>query len=365
MDGVDAVLLEIVEGNCRTLGGLTHPYSEHLRANLNRAIAPDARLSLHEIATMDIEVGERFAEAAALLLEQLGAQRSAIIAVGSHGQTLRHAPRAAFPYSIQIGSPAVIAARLGVTTVADFRSLDIAYGGEGAPLVPAFHEWLLRTPTENRVIANIGGIANISLLPSHDRLPIQGYDTGPGNCLLDSWCARHRGMPYDAFGDWAASGSVNTALLTALLQNPYYAAAAPKSTGREVFNLVYLDQMLAHSAFSDVAPADVQATLAELTVETLAREIERHGRHWAAQFLVCGGGAHNRHLMNRLAARLSPVVVAPTSTLGVDPDLVEACAFGWLAYMRLGDRPVRMTTGAGTREVRLGGVFLPTSQTRT
>lgn len=360
MDGVDAVLVRIADGRCQTLGGLTHGYPPHLHARLHESIAPDARLSLHELASLDIEVGAWFAAAASLLLKRCGFDADAIIAIGSHGQTLRHAPHAAWPYSVQIGSPAVIAARLGITTVADFRSMDIAYGGEGAPLVPAFHEWLLRTPKQNRVIANIGGIANLSLLPASSDEHIQGYDTGPGNCLMDSWSARQRGLPYDANGDWAASGAVDRQLLEALLEDSYYAVTPPKSTGREVFNLAYLDAVLCRSDFASLAPCDVQATLAELTIETLAREVERRGQGWAASLLVCGGGAHNAHVMRGLASRLAPLTVSSTAAVGVDPDMVEACAFAWLAYMRLRHHPVRVTTGAAGKAVNLGGVYLPT-----
>lgn len=360
MDGVDVVLVEIGDGEFKTLGGLTHAYPAPLNATLHSAIAPDARLSLHEIATLDVEVGERFAEAASVLLTTLGVSSNAVSAVGSHGQTLRHAPRAARPYSIQIGSPSVISARLGLTTVADFRSMDIAYGGEGAPLVPAFHEWLLRDRDENRVIANIGGIANISLLPCHASEPIAGYDTGPGNCLMDAWCRRHHGLAYDADGQWAASGTVDSALLAKLLDDPYYTAAPPKSTGREVFNLAYLDAALSQGRFADLAPADVQASLAELTVESLAREVSRRGLNWSTRLFVCGGGAHNAHLLRRLATRLAPMAVTPTSALGLDPDLIEASAFAWLAHMRLQGQSIRMTTGPVAREVHLGAVYSPT-----
>ena len=360
MDGVDAVLVDIGDGRFQTVGGLTHSYPQHLNAALHSAIAPDARLSLHEIATLDVEIGECFAEAANTLLTILDVPPATVTAVGSHGQTLRHAPRAARPYSIQIGSPSIISARLGLTTVADFRSMDIAYGGEGAPLVPAFHEWLLRDHGENRVIANIGGIANISLLPSHKSEPIAGYDTGPGNCLMDAWCKRHRGVAYDADGQWAASGNVAPALLAMLLDDHYYAAAPPKSTGREVFNLSYLDSALTHGRFADLAPADIQATLAQLTVESLVREVERSGQNWSAKLFVCGGGARNAHLMRRLATRLAPIVLAPTSDLGLDPDLVEASAFAWLAHMRLRNQAIRMTTGRAARQVHLGAVYSPT-----
>lgn len=364
MDGVDAVLIEITENACRTLGGLTHPYPRRLHDLLHTAIVPDARLSLHEIASLDVEVGAWFADAAALLLERLDIQATTVLAVGSHGQTLRHAPRATSPYSLQIGSPSVIAARLGITTVADFRSLDIAYGGEGAPLVPAFHEWLLRVDDENRVIANIGGIANISVLPADRAAPLMGYDTGPGNCLMDSWSARHCGTPYDANGDWAATGQVSEALLEALLEDMYYATPPPKSTGREVFNLAYLEPILMRSPFVALASADVQATLAELTVESLAREVQRHGQGWVTKLFVCGGGARNTYLMQRLARRLAPLSVASTRVIGVDPDMVEACAFAWLAHMRLQAQPVSMTTGTVSRKVTLGAIYAPTHQER-
>ncbi len=360
MDGVDAVLVEISGARCRTLGGLTHPYPEQLRMRLHVAITPDTRLSLHDIASLDIEVGEWFALTAAMLLEHCQTRSDQVLAVGSHGQTLRHAPRAEYPYSIQIGSPAVIAARLGITTVGDFRSMDIAYGGEGAPLVPAFHQWLLRHRQENRIVANIGGISNISLLPALTNTAIQGYDTGPGNCLLDSWCARHCDTPYDEDGRWAASGTLHRTLLEALLQNPYFVAPPPKSTGREVFNLAYLDAFLAQPDFASVSPADVQATLAALTIETLAREVERMGNGWAGRLLVCGGGAHNSHLMQGLSQRLVPMAVSSTSLVGVDPDLVEACAFAWLAFMRLQRRPVQVTTSGEARAVTLGAVYAAT-----
>ena len=360
MDGVDAVLVEIGAASFRTVGGLTHPYPQHLKTRLHSAIAPDARLSLHEIASLNVEVGECFAQAGDLLLTTLKVAPAAVVAVGSHGQTLRHAPQAAQPYSIQIGSPAVIAARLGLTTVADFRSMDIAYGGEGAPLVPAFHEWLLRKHGENRVIANIGGIANISLLPAQDSEPIVGYDTGPGNCLMDAWSKRHRGLDYDPNGQWAASGKVSRALLALLLDNDYYTAAPPKSTGREVFNLAYLDAELARGSFANLAPADIQATLGELTVETLAREVQRSGQNRSMKLFICGGGARNGHLMHGLATRLAPVEVAFTSALGLNPDLVEASAFAWLAHMRLRNQPIRLTTSRAARQVHLGAVYHPT-----
>lgn len=361
MDGVDAVLISIAEGRCQTIGSLTYSYPASLHERLHAAIAPNALLSLHDIASLNIEVGETFASAAARVLEKCSVERRHVVAVGSHGQTLRHAPRAQWPYSVQIGSAAVIAARLGIVTVADFRSLDIAYGGEGAPLVPAFHQWLLQDSADNLVVANIGGIANLSLLPASSEAVMRGYDTGPGNCLMDSWSARQRNLSYDDNGQWAASGTPDSALLEALLNDPYYAMSPPKSTGREVFNLAYLDRVLATSPhFARLTAGDVQATLAQLTIESLAREVEKLGAGWATRLLVCGGGSHNSHLMQGLAHRLAPVTVVSTASAGVDPDMVEACAFAWLAYMRMQERAVRVTTGGAGHAVILGGVYVPT-----
>lgn len=361
MDGIDAVLVTLGERRLQTEAALTRPYSSALKRRLHAVILPDARLSLHELASLDIEVGAEFATAARDVLDAAGCTATDLVAIGSHGQTLRHAPHAELPYSLQIGSAATIAARVGALTVADFRAMDIAYGGEGAPLVPAFHEWAMRSADENRAIANIGGIANISLLPAAAATPLSGYDTGPGNCLMDVWCARERGVPFDADGAWGATGTCVPALLEAMLNDAYYSAPPPKSTGREIFNLAWLTSILKQPAFARLAAADVQATLAELTVETLAREIERHGPDWAARLYVCGGGVHNRYLMARLATRLAPLPVRSTVELGIDSDMVEASAFAWLAYMRLAGRPVRMTTGAGARAITLGAIYSPTA----
>lgn len=359
MDGIDAVMVRIGERGVSTEAGLTHPYPADLRRRLHEHILPDARLSLHDIASLDIEVGEAFAAAAHAVMSAGQRQAAAITAIGSHGQTLRHAPHAMRPYSLQIGSAATIAARTGVVTVADFRAMDIAYGGEGAPLVPAFHAWAMRSPDGDRVIANIGGIANISRLPAAQSAALDGYDTGPGNCLMDVWCSRHRHQSFDADGAWAASGTVVPALLERLLDDDYFRAAPPKSTGREVYNAAWLDRVLADGRFEALPAADVQATLAALTVETLAREVGR--QRSATELLICGGGVHNRHLMASLAARLAPLPVRSTAALGIDPDMVEASAFAWLAAMRLAGRPVQMTTGATGRAVLLGAVYAPTA----
>lgn len=360
MDGVDAVAVELGPDRLHTVAALTHAYAPALRRRLHEVIAPDARLTLHELASLDIAVGRAFAAAATAVLQNAGRTADEVIAIGSHGQTLRHGPHEALPYTVQIGDPATITAGLGAITVADFRSLDIAYGGEGAPLVPPFHAWALRSATENRVIANVGGIANLTLLSAGSAAPGDGFDSGPGNCLMDEWSMQERGLPYDDEGAWAARGSVSQALLTQLLAEPYYAAPPPKSTGREVFNLAYLRRHLRPG--DELAAVDVQATLAELTVETLAREIERSAAAWASgvtALYVCGGGARNRHLMTRLAQRLAPLGVHSTSDLGLDPCMIEATAFAWLAAMRVSGQPVTLTTGARVPALLLGGVYRP------
>lgn len=360
MDGVDAVLVELGARRIRTLAALTHPYSPGLARRLHAAIAPEARLSLDEFATLDGEVGLAFAAAAVACIEQGGVAHGAVHAIGSHGQTLRHAPHGRVPYTLQIGNPAIIAATVGVPTVAHFRGLDVAYGGEGAPLVPPFHAWALGNDDANRVVVNIGGIANLSILPAGALTPSAGFDTGPGNCLMDAWSCHVRRLPYDADGAWAASAAADPALLSRLLDDPYFKARPPKSTGREVFNLAWLEPHLAETQAAALDPAVVQATLCELTVETLAGELERLPDGWARGIYVCGGGAHNAHLMARLRARLEAVPVVPTSVLGLDPDMVEASAFAWLAAERMAGRAVPLTTGASRAGLLLGAVYLPT-----
>jgi anhydro-N-acetylmuramic acid kinase len=361
MDGVDAVLVGLEGARMRHLGALTHPYPPALRATLQQTILPQAQLDLPTFSRLHVEVGVCFAEAVDALLTHTGTSPSQIAAIGSHGQTVYHAPVGDHPYTLQIGNPATIAARCGTVTVADFRAMDVAYGGEGAPLVPGFHAWVLSHASENRVILNIGGIANLSLLPAGGSLPQFGYDTGPGNCLMDAWCARHRNAPYDVDGAWAATGTPHEALLRELLKAPYYSAPPPKSTGRETFNLAYLGHVLKAPEFAGLNPVDVQATLLHLSVETIAREIHRAGPEWtAAGVFVCGGGARNGQLMSALATRLAPTPVATTAALGLDPDMVEASAFAWLAWMRLSGRPVPLTTGHGQRALLLGCVYEPT-----
>ncbi|MDH3533179.1 MAG: anhydro-N-acetylmuramic acid kinase, partial [Gammaproteobacteria bacterium] len=260
MDGIDAALVEFGDASVKILQTRAHDYPATLRQELSAAIQNPERCTLDDVGSLDRAVGECFRDAAIALLADAGIAPTAVTAIGSHGQTLRHQPQAARPFSLQIGDPAVIATGTGITTVADFRRADIALGGEGAPLAPAFHEWLFGNVAAPRAVLNIGGIANITVL-SAEGATTTGFDTGPGNTLLDAWTRKHRDTPFDTDGGWAASGVVSEDLLTRLLADAYFAAAPPKSTGFEYFNLDWLGQALADA----IDPVDVQATLCALT----------------------------------------------------------------------------------------------------
>jgi anhydro-N-acetylmuramic acid kinase len=352
MDGVDAVLVEFADRECHIVAAATTPYPRQLHERLRRLVeVPHA--SLRELGTVDHVVGEFFATCAVELMQRAAVDSANVRAIGHHGQTIFHAPDGDAPFSMQIGDANVVAAKTGVCTVADFRRLDMALGGQGAPLVPAFHAWCFSDAAEARAIVNIGGIANITTLtPAH--API-GFDTGPGNTLLDLWIRRHRSVEYDRDGAWAASGTVNEALLATLLTEPYLAAPAPKSTGRELFNMEWLDARLAGS--KPAAPADVQATLAELTARTIMTSI-RSALPDCRRLVICGGGAHNADLMARLR-RVSGWTVETTAAFGIAPDWVEGAAFAWLARARLHSEAGNVPTVTGARRPAvLGGVYL-------
>ena len=351
MDGIDAVLASFGE-SARVHESLSFDYPDQLRDRLFDARSNPATCGLDELGHLDAAVGECFRDAALALLDAAGHKASDIAAIGSHGQTLRHRPDADKPFTMQIGDPSIIAAGTGIDTVADFRRMDMALGGQAAPLLPPFHDWLFRDSESNRVVLNVGGIANLTVLAA-DGSPATGFDTGPGNTLMDAWMRWHNDAAFDNDGEWAASGTVDDALLEKLGADPWFAEAPPKSTGFEHFNLNWL----AGFETGDTAPADVQATLSELTAMTIADAIANHAPSTAEVF-VCGGGARNPDLLQRLAARLPDAVVAPTSDAGIDPDWIEATAFAWLAMRRLERLPgnVPGVTGA-SREAVLGAVY--------
>lgn len=347
-DGIDAALVEF-EPTPRIVAARTEPFAAELRTELLQFMEGIYHGDpIDQLLRLDRLLGERFATATEGLLTTAGVQARSVSAIGSHGQTLRHRP----PHStLQVGDPNLISARLGLPVVADLRRMDIAVGGQGAPLVPAFHRAAFGSTTEDRAIVNIGGIANVTLLAADGS--IHGGDVGPGNALLDAWCQTHTGAPIDDGGALAARGQVGSKLLERLRADPFFACPLPKSTGRELFNRAWLERAL----IPGLDVADVQATLAELTATTIADSL-RSAR--PARVLVCGGGARNRHLMERLAHLLGPVPVASTATLGLDPDFVEAAAFAWLARETLAGRPGNVPSATGAqRSAVLGGRYGP------
>ncbi|WP_334178635.1 anhydro-N-acetylmuramic acid kinase [Pseudoxanthomonas sp.] len=355
-DGIDAALVRF-DGEGRTLRcelvhARTFGWDAALRAHLVALGQGADTVSLDTLGTLDGRIAQAFAEAALALLQEAGVPRGHVHAIGSHGQTIRHRPHAEPPFTWQLGDGNVIAERCGIATVADFRRRDVAAGGQGAPLMPAFHAELLGSPHEDRAVLNLGGIANFTLLPVAG--DVRGFDTGPANALMDAWCERHTGRAYDADGAFAASGQVIAPLLARLLADPWFALPPPKSTGREHF---HLDWLQARMDDAGVAPADVQATLLELTARTVADALQMTQPD-TRRVLVCGGGVRNHVLMARLAASLPQAVVESTASHGLDPDYVEAMGFAWLARETLAGRPGNLpaVTGASGRRV-LGTVY--------
>ena len=351
-DGIDAALVAFAP-RLEVLAACTVPWPEPLRRRLlDLAQQADATLSPDAFGRLDAEVGECFALAALHLLERAGVDAAAVTAIGSHGQTLRHRPQGEFPFSLQIGDPSRIAERTGITTVADFRRRDVAAGGQGAPLMPAFHAHVFGAGAEDSAVLNLGGIANLTLLPRGG--PVRGFDTGPANALLDAWCEAQTGAAFDHGGAFAAGGLVDAGLLERLLSEPWFRLPAPKSTGREVLQLGWLQARLG----GHEAAADVQATLVELTAASVADALLRE-LPGCRRLLACGGGVHNPLLMARLAARLPAVTVASTAAAGLDPDHVEACGFAWLAARTLAGRPGNLPSVTGARGARILGAIYP------
>jgi len=352
-DGIDVALVSFEQGLPTLQAALTHPWPEALRERV-LALAQDLTgFNLDAYGRLDVAVGRHFADAAQALLETHGIAASAVRAIGSHGQTVRHRPGGEAPFTLQIGDPTVIAEACGIDVVADFRRADVAAGGQGAPLLPAVHAMLLGQPGATRVVLNLGGIANITVLGPQGQ--VLGFDTGPANGLLDAWCMEQRGEPFDRDGAFAAAGKVDAPLLESLLADPYFALPPPKSTGREHFHLAWL---LRQPRLALLSPADVQATLLELTAHTVADAIEAQAPA-ATDVLVCGGGVHNSRLMARLAEWLAPRRVASTAEHGIDPDYLEAAAFAWLARQRVLGLPGNLPAVTGARGRRVLGALYP------
>ena len=354
MDGIDAVLMRFSESGQTLVAEHRLPWPDAVQREL-RAIAVPGDNEIDRLGALDLQVGELFATAAQELLRQAGVNADAVAAIGCHGQTIRHRPNGPRPFTLQIGDPNRIAEMTGITTVADFRRRDMAAGGQGAPLVPAYHAALFRDPNENRGVLNLGGIANLSILPAAPEEPVRGFDTGPGNTLLDAWAHRKLQQPCDRDGKLAAAGSVQEAALEQLLADPFFQLLPPKSTGPEQFHLAWVESRW--NGMEAVSPADVQATLTALTVESVCRQLETVAPE-CARLIVCGGGVFNRELLGRLEQRLNGIPLETTEPYGIAPQLVEAAAFAWLAYRTLRHRPGNLPTVTGARHPAvLGGIY--------
>ena len=352
VDGIDAALVAF-EPALRVVFARTYPLPEPVVADVLRLSQADATLPLDDVGRLDTRLGQAFAATAARALADAGVERARVTAIGSHGQTLRHDPNGAAPFTQQLGDPHVIAEATGITTVADFRRRDVAAGGQGAPLMPAFHAAVLADPGEDRAVLNLGGIANLTLLPQSGEL--RGFDTGPANGLMDAWCRLHRGEPYDRGGTFAAAGTVREALLARLRDDAWFALPPPKSTGRDQFHLEWLRARLGDDAGR---AEDVQATLCELSAATIADALLAT-QPSTRRLLVCGGGVHNPELMRRIAARLPGIDVASTASAGLDPDFIEAAGFAWLARETLAGRPGNRPSVTGARGPRILGAIHP------
>jgi len=352
-DGVDAALVGFEQPHPIIRAAVCVPYPAALARNLNRMILAGERPDTTAQNEMDMLLADHFSETVRQLLQKAGVSAADITAIGSHGQTIWHQPEGLHPESIQSGDPERIAVQTGIVTVGDFRRADIEAGGQGAPLAPLLHRALFRpTGPAARVVLNLGGIANISIIDNTGA--VSGFDTGPANCLLDTWIRKHRNEPFDCDGQWAAGGQVIHSLLEKMLADPYFQQAAPKSTGIEYFNLGWLESFRPEQ-YSETA--DVQATLAELTAVSVADSIRPHT---PGDVLVCGGGVHNTFLTGRLQQHLQDIPVRSTAEFGLDPDWIEAMLFAWLARVRLAGQTLdtRSITGAA-QPVLLGVISSP------
>lgn len=353
LDGVDIAIVDFAQDPPRLIHNATWPYETDLKQRIHD-ITISATTSLNNFCQLDVELGLNYADIVNRTLESCDIAKHTIAAIGNHGQTIQHGPDADPPFTLQIGDPNVIAAKTSITCVGDFRRKDVALGGQGAPLAPAFHQFLFASDSIDRVIINIGGIANITYLPANAEAEVVGFDTGPGNTLLDFWSNKNQGVAYDDQGKWGETGSVIFELLDSMLNDePYFQQLPPKSTGTEYFNSNWLLPYLR----SELSAADVQASLVDLTAETIAGGIKALPGS-AAECYICGGGVHNHHLLRRLQELLPDCHINSTQDLGLDPDYVEAVAFAWLARQTMNRQAGNLpsVTRASSATI-LGGIY--------
>lgn len=357
LDGVDGVLVDFSGVRLAVLGYSSAPFSQALTQELLELNSPGPN-ELHRAALAANALVRVYVQVVADLLDKSGINSAQVTAIGAHGQTVRHRPQAfdGTGYTLQLNNPALLAELTGIAVIADFRSRDVAAGGQGAPLVPAFHQSVFGRPGETVATLNIGGISNLTVLGPQQLDDVLGFDCGPGNALMDAWCQQHLGQAFDADGAWAATGQVHGDLLAALLREPYFDQPAPKSTGRDLFNPAWLARKLENLA--PIAPEDVQATLAELTASTCAISAKRYGLE-SKELIVCGGGAFNGHLMQRLQAHLPSLQVSSSQAHGLPPLQVEAAAFAWLARKTILRETSSLKKVTGAQGARVLGAVYP------
>lgn len=353
MDGVDCVVVDFAASTPSLIGFHTEPIPHSLRQSILQ-LCNERSISMQMLGETDVAIGKLFAAGVNQLLETHQIDPAAIVAIGSHGQTVKHHPFGVDAFTFQIGDPNSICALTGISVVADFRRKDLAVGGQGAPLAPMFHQEFFGNQNKRKAVVNIGGISNVSLL-KHKLFPLIGFDTGPGNVLMDTWINQIQNKPYDRDGAWAATGTVNPQLLADMMQDPFFKLSPPKSTGRELFNLPWLNGHLNHT--HGIADVDVQATLLELTAQSIAQSL-----NWEAEqineIIVCGGGAHNSTLMGRLQELLQPLPVITSDLAGLSPDWVEGVAFAWMARKTWRGEPIDCSSVTGaSRPCLLGGIY--------
>ena len=354
MDGVDAALVDLADGTSRLLATTHRAWPPNPLERL-RSLAAGSPLDATGLAVLDAELGGVFADTVLELLAATGTEPGGVAAIGCHGQTVAHAPDATPPATLQLGDANLIAERTGITTVNDFRRRDLAAGGQGAPLAPAFHAAMLHQPGESRAVLNLGGIANLTVLPGDPDAPVTGFDTGPANCLMDAWARQHLGQPFDRDGAWAASAQPDADLLARLLSDAYFALPAPKSTGTQYFSLRWLARALGAQPQHDAAR--VQASLLALTVQSIDRAV-RQAAPDTQRVLVCGGGVRNSALLAHLREALE-LPVESTAAYGIDPQWMEAMAFAWLARQTLEHRPGNLPGVTGAAGPRVLGAIHP------
>ncbi|MDP9084421.1 MAG: anhydro-N-acetylmuramic acid kinase [Pseudomonadota bacterium] len=351
MDAIDAALVDFDTVPLRIIATSATAFDATLKRRISGVLDSPAGVALDELGEIDVSLAQSFAAAALALLRDADVSPDSVTAIGSHGQTLRHRPHLTPPFTWQIGDPNTLTEMTGITVVADFRRRDVAAGGQGAPLLPVFHDQVFRSDSEDRVIVNLGGIANVTVL--RRGAPVTGFDTGPANRLLDAWISLHLGKDYDTDGAWAGTGRCDDTLLRQLMDEPFLRLPPPKSTGRELFNLSWLRSKL---GLSPRRPEDVQATLQQYTAASVAAAVHQHAP--GAAVYICGGGAHNTGLRTAIARLIAPNRVNTTAFLGLDPDYVEAVAFAWFARRTLEGLTSSAVSVTGARGARiLGGVY--------